>query len=170
MRWNWHELVAQLDDESMRLVVEGPAVAGHPPSSRGIVACMVRESGRVDKRKHPADDNVRGKGKGAGKEVLCHWVFVLLRTDGTTVFLRPNMRTTYVEYYERQPAAGFGPNFSLLPCPDVPSIQEYADTALYDTENDIDWQRECRRRELGVQRIRFLRHGTGLRGEGMRNH
>ena len=43
--WSWHELVAQLDDDSMQLVVEG-----YGPGSRGLVACMVRESARTDRR------------------------------------------------------------------------------------------------------------------------
>ena len=94
VHWSWHELVAQLDDESMRKVVEGSAVAGRPPSSQGLVACMVRESGREDKRKRPADGHVRGR-----KELLYHWEFVLLRTDGTTAYLRPQVNTTIVEYY-----------------------------------------------------------------------
>ena len=154
-------MVAQLDEPSMRLVVEGPAVAGLPPS-QGLVACQVRESGKVDFRQRKG--KARGKGKGDGTEILSHWEFVLLRADGSTVFLRPAMKTTFVEYYERQLAAGICPNFSPLPCPDVSSIQDYADTALYDNVEigrwrhvDIDWQMGCRWREPDVQRIRFLK-------------
>ena len=156
----------------MRLVVEGPTVAGRPPS-QGPVACQVRESGKVDLRKR--EGKARDKGKGGGTEILYHWDFVLLRADGTTVFLRPTMNTTYVEYYERQLAAGICPNFSPLPCPDVSSIQDYADTALYDNVEigrwrhvDIDWQMECMWRESGVQRIHFLKQKAGDRGEGLR--
>ena len=102
-RWCWHELVAQLDDASLQLVVEG---SNRTP--RGLVACMVYESTKIDNRRRSAAEKKTSNGK--DKEVLYYWEFALLRDNGTVAFLRPDPNSTNVDYYEG------------LPTDDVPAV------------------------------------------------
>ena len=85
-RWSWHELVAQLDDESLLKVVEGN------DRSHGLVACMVRESARADRRRRPKDENAKRDGQGT--TLLYHWEVAFLRADGTVAFLKPESNIT----------------------------------------------------------------------------
>jgi hypothetical protein len=84
--WCWQEMVAQLDDESMRVVVEGPGDAAN--RSRGLTRCMIQQSDVYDHKRHFAarDSN----------EHLKVWNFVLVRDDGTMVALHPNFSNTKV--------------------------------------------------------------------------
>ena len=86
--WSWDSLLAQLNDDSLQRIVEGTNGAA------GIVACMVRESAFVDKRK---------RATGNKKNVLYHWEFAFLRDNGTVAFLRPSPSSCRVEYYEGVP-------------------------------------------------------------------
>ena len=80
MIWGWHMLVAQLNDDSLRMVVEGTDGAS------GIVACMVREGSFVDKRRCSAADQKTSIGN--VKKLLYCWEFAFLRNNGTVGFLR----------------------------------------------------------------------------------
>ncbi len=84
--WCWQEMVAQLDDESMRVVVEGPGDAAN--RSRGLTRCMIQQSDVYDHKRHFAarDSN----------EHLKVWNFVLVRDDGNMVALHPNFSNTKV--------------------------------------------------------------------------
>jgi len=93
--WCWDSLLAQLNDDSLRRIVEGTQGAS------GIVACMVRESSFVDRRKRSAADWTTCTGK--VKEVLYHWEFAFLRNNGTVAFLRPSPLSCSIEYYEGVP-------------------------------------------------------------------
>ena len=93
--WCWDSLLAQLNDDSLRRIVEGTQGAS------GIVACMVRESSFVDKRKRSAADQTTSTGN--VKEVLYHWEFAFLRNNGTVAFLRPSPTSCSIEYYEGEP-------------------------------------------------------------------
>ena len=81
--WSWHEMVAQLDDASMRLVVCGPE-----GRSRGLVGCSfaVRPGSYDHKRSHMMRETT-----GRGPNVrLPIWDFVLHREDGSGIRLHPH--------------------------------------------------------------------------------
>ena len=52
--WRWQEMVAQLDDESMRFVVEGLDTGDKQNRSRGLVQCSIQETDRYDHQRHNA--------------------------------------------------------------------------------------------------------------------
>ena len=75
--WSWWEMVAQMNEESIRYVVEDG------DSSRGLVGCEFRpRTGSYDHSRHvqPAY-SVRAR--------LRCWDFILRRSDGTAVRLHP---------------------------------------------------------------------------------
>jgi hypothetical protein len=85
--WTWQEMVAQMDEYSMRLVVEGPEAAADN-RSRGLVSCRLQESDRYDHKRHVA-------GAGADQKVMLKiWDFILVRDDGTQVCVHPNYSNT----------------------------------------------------------------------------
>ena len=86
--WRWQEMVALLDDDSMRIVVEGPT---HIPA-RGLVSCKIEESDIYDHKRH-----VAGRTAVADRGLLKVWNFVLERDDGTRVSLHPNWSNTKVQ-------------------------------------------------------------------------
>ena len=83
--WKWQEMVAQLDDHSMRVVVNGPNNL-----SRGLVGCSIQQSGSYDHKRHHAKKQL-GIPTPA---MLFVWDFVLGRDDGTCVALHPNYSNT----------------------------------------------------------------------------
>ena len=92
--WCWHDLVAQLDDQSLHKVVFGSKAAS------GLVVCKVMEGTQVDRTRASAADKPPF---GTRKEVQYKWEFALLRDNGTVAFLRPQEGRTTVEYYEGLP-------------------------------------------------------------------
>ena len=87
--WRWQEMVAQLCDESMQLVVQGP-----DNRSRGLVACKLVQSKRYDHKTHHAmryDQQVKG-----ATEIKLIWDFILSRNDGTCVALHPEWKKTEI--------------------------------------------------------------------------
>ena len=74
--WYWWDMVAQMDEESIKYVVEGG------DSTRGLVGCEVR------KRTGSYDHSRQVKRLGQGSR-LTKWDFVLKRSDGTAVRLHP---------------------------------------------------------------------------------
>ena len=94
-QWCWDSLLAQLNDDSLRRIVEGTQGAS------GIVACMVRESSFPEGRKRSAADQTTRTGN--VKEVLYHWEFAFLRDNGTVAFLRPSPHCCRIDYYEGLP-------------------------------------------------------------------
>ena len=86
-------MVATLDDDSMRIVVEGPT--GIPGLlSRGLVSCKIEETDIYDHKRHFA-----GSTAVADTGLLKVWNFVLERDDGTRVSLHPNWSDTKVQCY-----------------------------------------------------------------------
>ena len=85
--WKWQEMVAQLDDDSMRVVVNGQI-----NFSRGLVGCSLQQSGIHDQKRHHAQRQL-GIRKFA---TLYEWYFVLERDDGSSVALHPNHKNTKV--------------------------------------------------------------------------
>ncbi len=88
--WCWQEMVAQLDDESMRVVVEGPGGAAN--RSRGLTRCMIQQSDVYDHKRHFA---ARDSNEQEQRDFKV-WNFVLVRDDGTMVALHPNFSNTKV--------------------------------------------------------------------------
>ena len=79
--WTWQGMVAQMDDESMLQVVQGPE-----DRSRGLTSCRLQQSEKYDHKRHHA--------QGAGSQMLKVWDFVLTRDDGSCVSLHPNFSST----------------------------------------------------------------------------
>jgi hypothetical protein len=80
--WKWQEMVAQLDNDDMRFVVEG---AG-PIRSRGLVRCQAQSFAKYDHKRHHADPTLG--------EMLHTWDFILTRDDGSVVALHPSYSNT----------------------------------------------------------------------------
>ena len=85
--WSWWEMVAQMNEEAIRYVVEDG------DGSRGLVGCEVRRrTGSYDhsRQVQPAYGN---------RTQLRCWDFVLKRSDGTAVRLHPQWSTTEIRTY-----------------------------------------------------------------------
>jgi hypothetical protein len=96
--WCWHELLTQLDNASLRMVVEGSMNAS------GIALCKIHEGSQRDSSRPSTADKKTSNGR--DKEVLYRWEFALLRDNGTVAFLVPDGVSTKVEYYEGLPTDG----------------------------------------------------------------
>ena len=87
-------MVAQVDERSMQMVVQGLDDASR---SRGLVSCRLQKTDRYDhKRHHAAEAEL-------GPQMLFVWDFVLVCSDGAQVFLHPNYRNTKIECYTAEP-------------------------------------------------------------------
>lgn len=98
--WRWQEMVALLDDKSMRLVVEGPTDI----PAKGLVSCKIAETDVYDHKRHfaqaarsTAAAESASSTAVAESRMLKVWNFVLERDDGTTVNLHPNWADTKVQ-------------------------------------------------------------------------
>ena len=90
--WSWLEMVAQLDDESMAYVVNGP-----DNRSRGLVACWVSSRPHsYDHKRHHQLKEARNPKKDAQLRV---WDFFITRDDGSSIRLHPQWSTTKVETF-----------------------------------------------------------------------
>ncbi len=87
--WRWQDMVAQLDEASMRLVVEGG-----PVCSLGIIACALQQTQVYDHKRHHAEVQ-NGTAVAGTKHFI--WDFVLIRDDNTYTALHPNFANTKVE-------------------------------------------------------------------------
>ena len=84
--WSWWEMVAQLDEASLRYVVEDG------DETRGLVGCEFR------KRTGSYDHSRQVQGPANPAQLLC-WDFVLKRSDGTAVRLHPEWSNPKVSTY-----------------------------------------------------------------------
>ena len=85
--WNWQQMVAHLDDDSMRYVVEGPE-----GRSGGLLKCtLTRRPGSYDHKRQVQTRH---------GERLPVWDFVLWRADGSSVRMHPNWKGIKVECAE----------------------------------------------------------------------
>ena len=82
-KWHWHQMVAMLNPESMRYVVEGDQQNG--ARSRGLVSCELVQMDRYDHKRHHKDPSMEGD--------LKVWDFVLFRNDGSCIALHPEYRS-----------------------------------------------------------------------------
>jgi hypothetical protein len=83
--WYWQEMVAQLDEPSMRFVVNGE----DPGRSRGLVSCKLEKSDRYDHKRAHANPG--------GRCMFKIWDFILVRDDGSKIALHPNYSNTKFE-------------------------------------------------------------------------
>ena len=81
--WSTWELVAQMDEESSRYVVEDG------DCSRGLVGCEFR-------RRTGSYDHKRQVGRPGQGPQLREWGFVLKRSDGAAVLLHPEWSTNKI--------------------------------------------------------------------------
>ena len=89
--WRWQDMVAQLNDASMQIVVEGEG------RSLGLVGCSFISTQVYDyKREHAAKKEGRQL---AGR--LFEWRFCFARADGTTCYLRPTFTKTAIQCFSR---------------------------------------------------------------------
>jgi hypothetical protein len=93
--WYWQEMVAQLDEPSMRFVVNGE----DPGRSRGLVSCKLEKSDRYDHKRAHANPG--------GPNMPKIWDFILVRDDGSKIALHPNYSNTKIECLNV-----LGPNYS----------------------------------------------------------
>ena len=88
--WNWKEMVAQMDAESMKRVVEGPNAA--VAEGIKIAGCAIVKTDRHDqKRNFALKDRVT---------VFHIWDFVFFRSDGSQIGCHPNYKSTKFGSYE----------------------------------------------------------------------
>ena len=116
--WRWQEMIAQLDDASMRHVVEGDDPSNR---SRGVTGCMLWKTDVYDHQRHYMLKEAEKKAKKAAEEaaaaaaavadppppppappatarnplqssedMLMVWDFVVFRANGTLISLHPN--------------------------------------------------------------------------------
>ena len=98
-RWNWHQTVAGLDEDSMRFVVEGVFGSGGKARSRGLVSCSVVSTGnRYDHKRH-----CKSPGDHAPRKNI--WDLVFYRDDGSCVTLHPDWKTTKIACTYGMPTA-----------------------------------------------------------------
>jgi hypothetical protein len=118
IEWNWQEMVAQLDAESLAQVVEGQSAELIGPNrSRGLVSCRLQKTDRNDQiwdmmKLLPIAGRIAHT-----EEKLMVWDFVLERIDGTEVWLHPCHNNPRVNCLEPG-----GPDSPL--CPHVRSFGE----------------------------------------------
>jgi hypothetical protein len=90
--WKWQEMVCQLDDDSLEFVVTGQDIGNR---SRGLVSCWLQKTDLYDHKRHHAIGPRPRSFEGA--ELLKQWDFVLLRDNGTQVFIHPSWKGNKVE-------------------------------------------------------------------------
>ena len=96
-RWKWHEMIAMLDEESLRFVVEG-----QNGRSGGIIGCGIGpRKNSYDHKRHHALQQLGTHPKGGPK--LPIWDFVVRRADDTQVYLHPEYSTTKFKAIELVP-------------------------------------------------------------------
>jgi hypothetical protein len=95
--WDWKEMLCQLDEESMRYVVEGPN-----SSSGGVTGCAfaVREKSYC----HLMHHNARQAGKTI-KNKTPEFDFVIFRSGGTAIRLHPDWNRGKFRCYNADPHA-----------------------------------------------------------------
>ena len=91
--WSWREMVAQLDEKSMQIVVQGK-----DGRSCGLISCMVAP--RPSSYDHKRHKKLRDEGKPLNDMPLPVWDFVIKREDGTGLRLHPQRSTVKVETFE----------------------------------------------------------------------
>ena len=92
-QWSWHEMIAQLTDDDIRLVVNGDQ-----GRSGGLVACFLAlRPGSYDHKRHHM---LRENRQNGGVPRLPIWDFVVVREDGTAMRIRPQWSTRKVEVFE----------------------------------------------------------------------
>jgi len=95
--WAWQEMVAHLTTASLHKIFEG--LQGEVPQSRmdpnrAIIGCKIQETPVHDHKRHAALH--QGKGDGTNVAMLMVWDFVLMRADGSTVYIHPNYGSTKI--------------------------------------------------------------------------
>ena len=117
IKWHWQEMVAQLDAESLAYVVEGQLL--DPNRSRGLVSCRLQKTDRYDNKRNHAQkqQGARPATRIHTEEQLMVWDFVLVRANGTEVWLHPCHNNPRVNCLEPG-----GPDSPL--CPHVRSFGE----------------------------------------------
>ena len=112
--WSWMEMVAQMTDESIEYVCQGPSGC-----SGGLMhADFSVRPGSYDHKRHHADhrrgqpDRSRGQTDRAGRSgepaaVLGQWDFALHRADGSVLRVHPNWNGTKIASMEMPPDADY---------------------------------------------------------------
>ena len=92
IKWHWQEMVAQLDAESLAYVVEGQLL--DPNRSRGLVSCRLQK--RMNSYDHKRHHALMEQGEAPTMDMLYEWDFVLVRENGTEVWLHPSWNSPTV--------------------------------------------------------------------------
>jgi hypothetical protein len=91
--WNWHDMVAQMRDDSMEVAVTGKDRAGGI-RSRGLVNCTIVQTDVYDHKRHAA---LKLEGH-EPVQMLFEWHFVLHRDDGSFCYVRPAYSSPKIQY------------------------------------------------------------------------
>ncbi len=90
VEWHWHEMVAQLNEESMAYVVNGPE-----GRSGGLTECLLaRRPNSYDHKRH---NQLKHEARPQRDVRLRVWDFRLVRADGTSIRLHPQWSTPVVD-------------------------------------------------------------------------
>ena len=110
--WSWMEMVAQMTDESIEYVCQGPS-----GRSGGLMhAEFSVRPGSYDHKRHHADyrrgqpDRSRGQTDRAGRSgepAAVMWDFALHRADGSVLRVHPQWKGTKIESMEMPPGAEY---------------------------------------------------------------
>ena len=96
VQWSWIEMIAQLDVDSMRIVVQGEGGR----SGGYLRGCYFAP--RPNSYDHKRHAKLREEGRPQRDVCLPVWDFVIERGDGTAVRLHPQRSTPKVETLELQ--------------------------------------------------------------------
>ena len=108
--WFWFDMVAQMDQPSIRLVCHGP-----DGCSSGLVRCEFSQRPKsYDHQRHY--QRMMGGHHAVGDPQLRAWDFVLIREDGSGIRVHPQWSTTKILTYDMEghgeevkiPLAGLG--------------------------------------------------------------
>ena len=106
--WSWVDMIAQLDERSMREVVLGPS-----GRSGGLVGCRFEQ--RLNSYDHKRHHALKSAGQKIQTKLRC-WDFVVLRADGSAMRIHPQWSSTKIDVFYldghdhdvEPPASGLG--------------------------------------------------------------
>ena len=102
LNWLWQELIAQLDDESMKIVVEGENRTSH-----GVIGCSIMV--RPNSYDHTMAVQESAEAQQNREDTLQVYDFIITRWDGSKIRLHPQRIKPDVETF-----SGEGPTNKFL--------------------------------------------------------
>ena len=95
LSWYWQEMIAQLDAESMKIVVEGEKGKSH-----GLIGCSIMSRpSSYDHTRAVEGNAVAAENR---EQTMRVWDFIITRFDGTKIRLHPQRNEASVEAYSAE--------------------------------------------------------------------